>query len=170
MSSLNKVRKKYRFNVIDVLLIITVIVSIGAILFLYFYDGSSGVSKDDDELVEIIYTVEQKAFPALLRNKINIGDTVTNVGGEQIGNVIDREYTDAVYRGVDSEGNFFEEEYPGKKNINVKVKISALAKVDENGFYIVNGNRISRGQMLDLRFPYYTGEMECVTISEVNAG
>ena len=170
MSSLNKARKKYRFNVIDVLLIITIIASLAAILFLYFYDGTPVGSKDDDESVEIIYTVEQKAFPALLRNKINIGDTVTDATGNEIGNVIDREYTDAVYSGVDSEGNFFEEEYPGKKNINVKVKISALAKVDENGFYVVNGNRVGRGQMMELRFPYYTGEMECVTISEVNAG
>ena len=170
MSSLNKARKKYRFNIIDVLLILTIIVSVAAIVFLYFYDGAEKGNKDDGEMVEIIYTVEQKAFPDLLRNKINIGDSVSDAEGNVIGNVIDREYTDAVYSGIDSEGNFFEEEYPGKKRINVKVRVSALAELDENGFYTVNGRLIGRGQTLELCFPYYTGEMECVTISEVNAG
>lgn len=167
MSSANRGRGKYRFNIIDILLIIVIAVSVAAILFLYFYDGK--ISKNENEVnsVDIIYTVSQKEIPAILRGKINIGDLVTEEETLcELGHVIDVEYTDSVYSGYDSENNRFEELYPGK--IDVKIRISAKAVVDENGIYNVNGYMLNIGKATELRFPYYTGETVIISVSEVN--
>ena len=167
MSSANRGRGKYRFNIIDILLILIIVVSIAAILFLYFYDGKINKSEDEVNSVDIIYTVSQSEIPAILRGKINIGDLVTE--GEslrEIGQVIDVEYTDALYSGYDNENNRFEEIYPGK--IDVKIRISAKAIVDENGIYNVNGYMLNIGKGVEVRFPYYTGETVIVSISEVS--
>lgn len=167
MSSANRGRGKYRFNIIDILLILIIAVSVAAILFLYFYDGK--ISKNENEVnsVDIIYTVSQKEIPAILRGKINIGDLVTEEESLcELGQVIDVEYTDSVYSGYDSENNRFEEIYPGK--IDVKIRISAEATVDENGIYSVNGYMLNIGRGAKLRLSYYTGETVIVSISEVS--
>lgn len=167
MSSANRGRGKYRFNVIDILLIVVIAVSIAAILFLYFYDGRMSKNENEVNSVDIIYTVSQKEIPAILRGKINIGDIVTEEESLcELGQVIDVEYTDSVYSGYDSENNRFEELYPGK--IDVKIRISAKAVVDENGIYNVNGYILNIGKEAALRFPYYTGETVIVSISEVS--
>lgn len=167
MSTVNRGRGKYRFNIIDILLILVIVISVASILFLYFYDGRIKNNENAENSVDVIYTVSQKEIPAILRGKINIGDLVTE--GEslaELGQVIDVEYTDSVYSGFDSENNRFEELYPGK--IDVKIRISAKATVDENGVYNVNGYMLNIGKEAELRFPYYTGETVCVSISEVS--
>ena len=167
MSTANKVKGKYRFNVIDILLLVVIAVSIGALLFLYLYDGQPENNDDKVKTVEIIYTVEQKEIPEILRGKINVGDSVTEAESlTNVGHVINVEYTDSVYSGYNSESNTtFEELYPGK--IDLKVRISANAVVDEKGMYVVNGCVLNAGKELELRFPYYTGNTVCVLVSEV---
>ncbi len=167
MSSANRGRGKYRFNIIDILLIVVIAVSISAILFLYFYDGRIIKNENEVNSVDVIYTVSQKELPAVLRGKINIGDLVTEEESlSELGQVIDVEYTDSVYLGYDGENNRFEELYPGK--IDVKIRISAKAIVDKNGIYNVNGYMLNIGKEAALRFPYYTGETVIVSISEVS--
>ena len=168
MSSVNKGRGKYRFNIIDVLLLLVIALSVASILFLYFYDGKVGEDKADVEQVDIIFTVSRTELPAILRGKINMGDSVLDAdGGTALGTVIDVEYTDSVYTGYDSEsGVKYEEIYPGK--IDVKVRISAKAVIDENGMYNINGFVLNMGKEADLRFPYYTGRAVCVSVSEVS--
>ncbi len=167
MSSLNRGRGKYRFNIIDILLILVIVVSVAAILFLYFYDGKLGNDENDVDSVDIIYTVSQTEIPAILRGKINIGDSVAEAGTSALlGQVIDVEYTDSVYSGYDNENNRFEEIYPGK--IDVKIRISAKAVIDENGFCNINGYVLNIGKEARLKFPYYTGDTVCVSISEVS--
>ncbi len=167
MSSVNRGKGKYRFNIIDILLILVIVVSVAAILFLYFYDGKINKNEKEVNSVDIIYTVSQNELPAILRGKINIGDLVTEEESlSEIGQVIDVEYTDSVYSGYDNENNRFEELYPGK--IDVKIRISAKAIIDENGMYNVNGYMLNIGKGAELRFPYYTGETVIVSISEVS--
>ncbi|MBR5322616.1 MAG: DUF4330 family protein [Clostridia bacterium] len=167
MSSANRGRGKYRFNIIDILLIVVIAISVASILFLYFYDGKISKNENDVNSVDIIYTVSQKEIPSILRGKINIGDLVTEEGNlSEIGQVIDVEYTDSVYSGYDSENNRFEELYPGK--IDVKIRISAKAIVDENGIYRVNGYMLNIGKEATIMFPYYVGDAVIVSISEVS--
>lgn len=167
MSTVNRGRGKYRFNIIDILLILVIVISVASILFLYFYDGRINNNENAENSVDIIYTVSQKEIPAILRGKINIGDIVTEEESlSELGQVIDVEYTDSMYSGYDNENNRFEELYPGK--IDVKIRISAKAIVDENGIYNVNGYMLNIGKDTNLRFPYYTGETVIVSISEVS--
>lgn len=168
MSSANKSRGKYRFNIIDILLIVVIVVSLVAIAFLFFYNGSNESSEKQVNTVDIIYTVEQTELPTILRGKVNRGDGVMlSRENSSIGQVIDVEYTDTLYTGYDEENNrSFEAVYPGK--INMRVKISAQAVVTEEGFYSVDGQLISAGTRLDVRYPFYTGEMVCISVSEVS--
>ena len=168
MSSVNKGRSKYRFNIVDVLLLLIIVVSVGAILFLYFFDGSGADDKKSIDTVDVVYTVSQTDVPDILRGKINIGDSVTAEEGKILmGQVIDVEYTDAKYSVFDTESNSaFEELYPGK--IDVKIRISANAVVDEKGICRINGYPLNLGKNIELRFPYYTGNTVCVSVSEVN--
>lgn len=168
MSDSNKIRAKYRFNIIDVLLLLIIVISIAAMLFLYFYNGKLNDGEKDVEKVKIVYAVKQTEVPAILRGKINTGDSV--IDGETlnvIGSVMDLEYTDSVYELYDGDTESrIEEKYPGK--IDIKVWISAEAVVDENGLYVVNGCAVNSGKVTDLRFPNFTGEAVIVSVSEVS--
>ncbi len=168
MSFANKGRGKYRFNIIDILLLVVIVLSVAAILFLFFYEGQQENGDKEINTVEIIYTVEQTQVPDILRGKIGMGDSVVEADGlTLIGQVIDVEYTDSVYSDFNNETNSsFEELYPGK--IDVRIRISAKAIVDENGLYTVNDFALNVGNQYELRFPYYTGNAVCISVSEVS--
>ena len=167
-SEKSKKNKRYRFNIIDVLLLMVILLSVSAMLFLFFYDGGNENKNVDKTPVELIYTVEQSELTDILRGKINIGDAVFDSKTlNNIGQVIDVEYTDSVYTGFDPETNApFEAIYPGK--IDMRVKISVKAYVDERGVYYLDDIVFSSGKNMDLRFPYYTGKCVCVSVSEVS--
>lgn len=167
MSIGNRNAGKYRFNVIDVILIAVIILSAVLMVTLYFYDRAPGEGDGEFQTVKIIYTVEMSEINDIFRGKINMGDSVMTENGETYGgHVIDVEYTDAVYKSYDSEGKSIEQPYPGK--INVRARISAEAVIDGEGFYLVNGHVISPGKEFDVRFPYYTGVARCISLSEVS--
>ena len=168
MSSGNKSRSKYRFNIVDILLLLVIVVSVAGILFLYFFDGNVDGEEKKDNSVDIIFTLSQTEIPDILRGKINIGDSVTAKDGNVLlGEVTDTEYTDSVYTRYDVENNTSVDElYPGK--IDVKIRVRIVAEKGEDGLYRINGYVLSPGKVMEIRFPYYTGEMVCTSISEVN--
>ncbi len=165
---MDKMRKKYQFNFIDVLLILIIVLSIAVIAFLTFYDGDIKSVKNDNAKVEVMYTIESRNIDNILRGKINRGDTVIDSESlKEIGQVVDVEYTDSVYTGFNSEKNEqFEALYAG--HIDIKVKISATAELDENGVYSVNGYILNTGKEMEVIFPYYVGKGLCISFSEVN--
>ena len=168
MSSVSKKKGRYRFNVIDVILLVIVALALAAMLILALYDGDKNVLGDGDRDVELIYTVEQTQVSDILRGKINIGDSVIDgKSGIRLGQVIDVEYTDSVYSAYNPELEaHFEGLYPGK--IDMRVRISVDASANKNGIYSVDGRIIGIGEEFDLRFPYYTGKALCITVSEVS--
>jgi len=168
LNSSGKTKGKYRFNLIDVLLLAVIVLSVGAIIFLSLYDGNKVNSDNETKTVEIIYTVEQKNIPSILRGKISIGDGVTeSLTSEGIGQVIDVEYIDSKYTAVDPSTNeMFEAVYPDR--IDMRVKISVKATVRDDGLYQVGGCRLNVGEELDVRFPYYMGKTVCISVSEVS--
>lgn len=163
----SKGRGKYRFNVVDVILIIVIALSLASILFLFFFKGGQADSNDAETVSDIIYTVEQKELPDILRGKIGMGDSVYDgETGVYLGQVIDVEYTDSVYVEYDAANNTAASElYPGK--IDVKVRISSEAVVDENGGFRINGCLVNVGKGFELHFPYFVGDTVCVSVSEV---
>ncbi len=168
MSVVSKGRGKYRFNIIDVILIIVIAVSLASILFLFFYKGGQSAENDGENKVDIIYTVEQKELPDILRGKIGMGDSVYDgETGILMGQVIDVEYTDSVYEGYDTANNTVTRElYPGK--IDVKVRISAEAVVDKDGVFRIDGCLVNVGKSFEMHFPFFCGEAVCVSVSEVS--
>lgn len=168
MNNANSQKRKYRFNIVDVLLLCLIVLSVCAIIFLMFYNKNGGISAESDNKTEIIYTVSQKELPDILRGKINMGDYVVRSSDLQpLGQVIDFQYTDSVYKYVDPETMLVTSGvYPGK--IDLSVKISVDATKSEDGIYSINGQIINVGEEMDLRFPFYTGKAVCVSVSEVS--
>jgi len=164
----NKNKRKYRFNIIDVLLLLVIVASLSGIVFLVVYDTDNIGAENNDKKVEIMYTLEARNVKSILRGKINIGDSVfKNEGKLVLGQVIDVEYTDSVYTGYDPvKKEQFEASYPG--HIDMRVRISVSATVDDNGIYRVGGDMLNIGENMSVRFPFYTGEYVCISISEVN--
>ncbi len=164
---MNRRKGKYRFNIIDVLLITVIVVSALAIAFLV-YNNRQDNTESSLKKVKIMYTLEDEAIDDILRGKVDIGNKVfTSDGSSQIGEVVDVEYSDAEYNGFDSEKNqSFTSVLPG--HLDMRIVISANATVDNDGVYYVNGIRLNMGAELDVRFPFYTGNTVCVSVSEVN--
>lgn len=164
----NKRRNKYSFNIIDIILLIVIAISLCAVVFLFVYNGNDNDFEKKDNTVEIIYTVKQTELPDILRGKINMGEmVVTSNNLSKIGQVVDFQYTDSVYRYIDSETDtVIQSVYPGK--IDMTVKISAIATKSDDGIYRINGQLVSVGEEIDLRFPFYTGKAVCVSVSEVS--
>ncbi len=164
----NNRKNKYRFNIIDVLLLVLIVVSIASIVFLVLYNGNDSSVEKKDNTVEIVYTVKQTELPDILRGRINMGDTaLLSDSKKNMGQVIDFQYTDSSYKYFDKESNTVNQSvYPGK--IDVSVKISAVATKSDDGIYRVDGQIINVGSELDLRFPFYTGKTVCIAVSEVS--
>lgn len=159
---------KYRFNIVDILLLALIAVCAISIVFLIFYDGKGGNTGGEDNTFEIIYTVEQKQIPDILRGKINMGDNMLTFDGKKnIGHVIDFMYTDSTQKYFDKEMN--KTNYaPLEGRIDLTVKVNAVAKKVADGVYEVNGQTISSGQEIEVRFPFYTGSVVCTAVSEMS--
>ena len=168
MKKTTKIKGKYHFNIVDILLLSLIVISICAIVLIFMYDGANEKAENGQEFVEIIFTLEQSNMPDKLRGKINMGDNVLNSNTlDSIGTVINFQYTDSIYTAFDPETNTaFEGLYPGKIDLNVK--LSAKAVVDNSGIYYVNGQRICAGEKMQVRFPFYGGDMVCLSVSEVS--
>ena len=167
MKNTNKTKGKYRFNIIDVLLLLVIFLSAVAIVFLSFYDGNVGNTVVEDNTFDIIYTIEQKQIPNILRGNVNMGDTMLNgESGKNMGHVIDFMYTNSV--------NVYYSEEMGHVNqsadqsrIDLTVKINATATKVDDGIFKINGQLISVGQEMEVRFPYYTGKVVVTAVSDM---
>ncbi len=168
LSSANKSKKRYRFNIVDIILLCVIFISIGAMIFLFFYDGKDNSADNGVKTVEITYTVKQTQVPNILRGKINNFDSVYD--GEDmksLGQVIRVNTPDSKYSVYDREsGQQVEEIYPGK--IDIVIDITAEATVLADGRYSVNGKIINVGETMELRFPFYTCNAVCVAVSGGN--
>lgn len=165
---MNKRKGKYRFNIIDVLLTAVIVLSIFAIAFLVYRSGKQEDDLDSMKNVKIVYTVENKEIDDILRGKIDIGNSLYSIDGKsKLGEVVDVEYSSSEYEYVDPENNqTVSAVLPGR--LDMRVVVSAEAKVDENGIYYINGIRMNEGNEFEARFPSYTGKCVCVSVSEVN--
>lgn len=163
-----KIKGRYRFNIVDVLLLLIIILSVAAIAFLFFYDGDTDQAEVKDDTYDIIYTVEQKQIPDILRGKVNMGDSVfASNGTSDIGHVIDFMYTDSRELYYDENmGHTNYSVYEGKIDLTVKINVKATKKAD--GIFEINGQLISVGREIEVRFPFYTGTVVCSAVSEMS--
>jgi len=164
----NKRKGKYRFNIIDILLVVIIIAAVLAIAFLVYSSDKKDAENGNMKNVKIVYTLENKEIDDILRGNIDIGNALYTIDGEaKLGEVVDVEYSASEYDIVDPESDQKTTSVlPGR--LDMHVVMSAEAMVDESGIYYINGVRMNMGKEFDARFPSYTGKCICISISEVN--
>ncbi len=166
-SAKKKGSRRYRFNFIDLLIILTVLllVAIGISLFspVSWIDK---ISKKDE--VRIQYTVEFLGVDESLIEMIKEESlAVDSVSKNSLGRVraVDAStpYSVLSYDEVNDAGVL--SAYPDK--YNVLVTIEADAKYESAEGYTINDLRIAVGEKMSLRFPDYAGEGFCISVSVV---
>ena len=159
-----KVKEGRRFNFID-LLIILAIVLLGAIVINLFFPNSVFRNSKNVEK-EIQYTVEFLCVDEAFTDMIKENDVVIDaVSKYSVGTVmaVDRNtpYTELKYDNENKVGKLatYENKY------NVLVTISVVAEYNEGEGYSVGGRRIAVGEKFSLRFPDYASEGYCINLS-----
>ncbi len=154
--------KQGKFNLIDFLLIVIVILIIGALVYVFLPTSIiKNITAEKSE--EIQYSIEILGVDEQFLDNINENDVVLDsVTKSNIGTVT------AVDYGI----QHTQLEYDGEKGVlspivgkyNVIVTISATAEFEEGEGYTVNGTRIAVGEKINARFPNYVCESYCISI------
>lgn len=158
-------KKTYRFNILDVLLILLVIgfvfVAINIISPMAFIKK---LQSDSSHTIE--YTVEfigvDEDFLDTIKENDNVMDSVSK---NSLGTVIAVDYNTHY-----SELKYDEENHVGKlvdypDKYNVTVTISADGSYIAGEGYNVNAHRIAVGEKMSLRFPNFVGEGYCISFT-----
>lgn len=157
-------KKKIRFNLIDVALIVIALTAIAVLVFVF--NSKDIVKPTGTEKVEIEYTVTLSPVREKYINLVKIGDKVVNTSVmENCGEVVDVSNSDYEYIGVNSEtGASVSTKYPGMKVMVIKIR--ATATKTEYG-YSVNGFDVVIGEDVSLRVPDFTGTGKCTSVTEI---
>lgn len=157
-------KKKYRFNFIDVIILLIIFAIIAMVVVFFVLPGSDSPIRN--ESVEIEYVIKVSQINEELKDLIKVGDEVTeNTGLSSIGSVKDVKYTESVYNTVNKKtGENVQQNYPGA--VDVVITVSAKAQIN-TGIYKVDGYTVSPGINISFRVPGYTGSGVCESVSEV---
>ncbi len=158
-------KKPYRFNFIDVLLILLalaiIFVAINVIAPMPFIKKLQA-----DQKLTIQYTVEISGVHEAYLNKIKENDAVVDsVSKNSLGTVLAVDYNN-----YHSELTYDEESKEGKlveytDRYDVTVTIVASGVYNEGEGYGVNATRIAVGEKMYLRFPDFVGVGYCIGFS-----
>ncbi len=160
--------KTKRFNFIDVLIILAVLLVIAVVASIFMpksWLGGSGSKVTR----EIQYTVEfvgiTGEFADLIEENDNVVDAVSKFS---LGSVTavdgSAQYGELRYNELTRSGEYTY--YPDRYNLLVTVTVSA-EYIEGEGYY-VNDRRIAVGEALSLRFPDYVAEGYCIGISALD--
>ena len=163
ISAADKKMRRGRFNFIDVLIILAVLL-LGAIVVNLFLPSS--LFKTSSTEKELQYTVEFVGVDEVFIDKIKDNDTVIDSASKYgVGTVmaVDKStpYSVLQYNNESKVGHLAAVE--GKYNL--LVTISVKAEYNESEGYSVGGRRIAVGEKLSLRFPDYASEGYCINLS-----
>lgn len=157
-------KKKVRFNIIDLLLILIAVSVVAALLYVFLPNSFiKNIFADDN--VTIQYAIEFKGVDEAFLESIKENDIVINsVTKAEIGTVTavdySTQYTELKYD--EESGNAVLSVVPNKHN--VIVTITAQATYDADKGYTVGGLRIAVGELIATRFPNFTGEGYCISV------
>lgn len=151
----------YRFNVIDVLLILLLL---AACVFLYFVlnppkTPGPGIRT---EKIELVFTEE--ALRSEFKGNVNIGDTfLLAEDGQKIGEVIGVSYGDSIWLGTDPQtGEQVRSVIPGY--IRMEVTVLAEAEKHDDGSRSVGKLPAAVGVSLNFRVPHLFGTATCTAV------
>lgn len=164
---MQKNSQKHRFNIIDFLITVIVLLVIAMLAYIFVFSGKSAASSDT---VKITYTLEVSNVRDELIDKALDNDGVTVVEGTSkynLGKVknIDTEDATVASRNPD-DGTYLEAKYDNHQNVSFTVEAEAT-KDAVSGRYRINGFEISVGSLVYLRLPNFAGTSYCTQISEV---
>ena len=160
-------KKQFRFNLVDLLLILVIIAAVGAVI--YIFAGNRVFGK---EATEIEYTVEVTMIKNDLLpevRKMQEGDTVIDsVRGYNLGNLVSYSLEDAYMLTTDLKSGTVKKVYfpqePGFSRLTVTVR-SQCSK--QNGVYDINGKTMAVGLDVPFRTSRLVGDGYCTSITEV---
>ncbi|MBR7034059.1 MAG: DUF4330 family protein [Clostridia bacterium] len=73
-------RKKYRFNIIDVFIILIILGLIALLAYVFIFNNKSNENK---EIAEVECVVEVSGINEIFRDKFNLGDIIKNVNNQK---------------------------------------------------------------------------------------
>lgn len=160
----NKSKSSGKFNLIDVLLIVMVLIIVASLIYVFLPTSWIRSILADDK-VDIQYTIEIQGVDEAFLENISENDIVLDsVSKGTIGTVtaIDYStpYTQLEYNETTQSGvlSVVPEKY------NMLITISVNADYTEGEGYAVNGTRIAVGELMNLRFPNFTAEGYCISV------
>ena len=169
--------KKRTFNVVDVILGLMILTFLSIVIFLFA--SNTDIQWGVGENVKLEYTVEISGISQEMAAKIRVGDQVLD--GENayvIGSVTNTEIDDCVeYVYNEASGRieavaYTDEGSSSSVRKNLLITITADARYAAGKGYTVNGYRVAVNQDMQLCFPGYTGEGQCISLiileTEVN--
>ena len=158
-------KSKIRFNIIDVLLILTIIAA-GSLAAYFIMSGRVGQQAAVPQR-QIQYTVLLTKVRGEFKGNIKIGDSVTDtVKLMPIGEVTDiKTVQTSIEIEDENAGRIVSAAMPD--NYDITVTVTAEAAVS-TGFYMIGGYQIQVGTLVSLRVPDFTGVGYCTSITEVN--
>ncbi len=166
---MQQINKKRRFNVIDLLIcvIILVVIAFAAYIFVFSASSSDEVSGN---AVNIQFTLEVKdeRDELISHAEDNIGEIlVEGTSKYNLGEVVDFYYEGSKYSTYDAEtGKSLAADYPEHSNLSFVVNAVA-EKNPASGRYSINGFDISVGSLVYIRLPKYAGTSYCTQITEL---
>ena len=156
-------KKKFYFNLIDVLLIVAVLAT--AVTVVFFLRERKVLLPTSAETVEIVYQLEVSPMREEFRNLVSVGDRMTDhVLLTSLGEIADVTYSECRYFGTHSAtGATVSSPYPGHITMTLTVKAEAI--LTENG-YEINGRLLLLGQELSFRTPSFTATAICQSVEK----
>ncbi|MBE6606509.1 MAG: DUF4330 domain-containing protein [Ruminococcaceae bacterium] len=166
---MQQINKKRRFNVIDLLICVIILVVIAFAAYIFVFSGASA-NETTSNTVNIQYTLEVKAErdELISHAEKNVGKAMIDGASKyNLGQVVDFYYSGSRYSGWDAEsGESVASDYPEHSDLSFVVNATA-EKNPANGRYSINGFDISVGTLVYVRLPDYTGTSYCTQITEL---
>ncbi len=155
--------KGRKFNVIDVLLIVAVVLVVAALVYV-FLPSSLIKNLTADETKAIQYTVEFVGVDEAFLNNIQIDQVIyDSVSKSEMGKVYAVDYSHPYEElTYDENNNGVGILTPVEGKYNIQVTITATAQYKSGEGYTVGGTRIAVGEKLFAKFPNFVGEGYCI--------
>ncbi len=166
---MQQLNKKRRFNIIDLLISIIILVVIAFLAYIFVFNSSFGSANSDT--VTIQYELEVRKVNDMLIDPAsrNVDCQIIDAAEKFPLGTVKEFYTEpATLSTFDAEtGEAMTSDYP--EHSNFYFVIEAEAKKDpENNRYLLDGFELAVGSLVYIRTPYFTSSSYCIGINEIN--
>lgn len=152
-------RTKHRFNFIDVLIIVTVLIVAAVLVKIYIIDEKNEVQLKN---TTVQYVVCTDALSEEISDNVSEGDSVYDYSSKkEIGTVTACDVRTASHTGVSQSGESVVSEMVGYKVLYITVE--ATATVYDDG-YLIGNVPVRAGETLELMLPELYCTAECISI------